>query len=281
MTEDLTVNCRWGKAFVRKYQGDESLPSIVALHGWLDNSASFEPMAPLLPHTTYALDLPGHGHSTHLPDGNWYHFIDYVEKTREIIKGLSIDSFILIGHSMGAAVAIILASTFPESVRQLIMIDGIGPLVTLPKETPKTLRQAILSREHLSNKKKRYFQSIDQAAELRKSVGGLSLKAATTLVKQQLKHDENGYSWTYDSKLSHKSSLRMTPDQLRAFYAELSCPTLLIKATNGILKNSSYKNYIEDLECIEEIELTGEHHLHMDHAELISDCAVNFLSSHK
>ncbi|MCM8531335.1 MAG: alpha/beta hydrolase [Lentisphaeraceae bacterium] len=281
MTEDLIVDCRWGKAFVRKYTGDESLPVIVALHGWLDNSASFEPLAPLLPNTVYALDLPGHGHSSHLADGNWYHFIDYVEKTREIIKGLSIDSYILVGHSMGAAVAMILSASFPEVVEKLIMIDGVGPLVTFPEETPDTLRQAILSREQRSTKKKRYFKSIEQAALLRKSIGGLSLEAATLLVKQQLTQNENGYLWTYDSKLSHKSSLRMTPHQLRAFYTELACPVLLIKATDGILKQNSYKPYIQNLENIQEIEVDGEHHLHMDHAGIIAVLIINFLDSPK
>lgn len=277
MTEAITVDCKWGKAFVRKYQGDENLPAIIALHGWLDNSASFEPLAPLLPNTVYALDLPGHGYSTHLPDGNWYHFIDYIEKTREIIKGLSIESFILVGHSMGAAIAMILASTFPTVVKKLVMIDGIGPLVTLPEDTPESLRQAILSREQVSNKKNRFFKTVEQAALLRKSVGGLSLEAATTLVKQQLKHDENGYSWSYDSKLSLKSSLRMTPSQLRAFYHDLACPTLLIKATDGILKSVDYKAYLQGLENIQEIELEGEHHLHMDKSTPVADLINHFL----
>ena len=41
---------------------------VLALHGWLDNAASFVPLAAQLPELDWALaDLPGHGLSDHLP----------------------------------------------------------------------------------------------------------------------------------------------------------------------------------------------------------------------
>ena len=44
----------------------EGAPRVLCLHGWLDNAASFVPLAPLLDRLdVVALDLPGHGHSEH------------------------------------------------------------------------------------------------------------------------------------------------------------------------------------------------------------------------
>lgn len=264
MTEDFYVNCRWGKAFVRKYLGDDSKTPIIALHGWLDNCASFEFLAEHINHPIYAMDLPGHGKSSHQDEGNWYHFIDYIEKCREAKNKITDVPMFLVGHSMGAAIGAIYASTFPEEVEKLIMIDGMGPLVNPPEKTPANFRKALLERSKIHTKKKRPFKSIEIAAKLRKSVGVLSEQSSLALVKQQLEKKENGYYWTYDTKLNFTSSLRITPEQLKAFYSELQCPVLLIKATDGLLSKVSYKKYLSKVYNLTEIELTGDHHLHMD-----------------
>ena len=53
--------------------GEAQGPKVLALHGWLDNAASFIPLAGQLPHLDLVmLDLPGHGRSAHLGPGAEY-----------------------------------------------------------------------------------------------------------------------------------------------------------------------------------------------------------------
>ena len=55
-----------GQKIAAKVWGNEAGIPTLALHGWLDNAASFEPIAPLLEQChLVAVDLPGHGLSDH------------------------------------------------------------------------------------------------------------------------------------------------------------------------------------------------------------------------
>lgn len=50
---------------------------MLGLHGWMDNAGTFDRLAPLLSPSIYfvAVELPGHGLSSHLPAGVPYHFV--------------------------------------------------------------------------------------------------------------------------------------------------------------------------------------------------------------
>ncbi|RZA29030.1 MAG: alpha/beta hydrolase, partial [Lysobacteraceae bacterium] len=53
--------------------GSQGRQKVLALHGWLDNAASFLPLATQLPELDLVmLDLPGHGRSAHLGPGADY-----------------------------------------------------------------------------------------------------------------------------------------------------------------------------------------------------------------
>src|SRR3546814_2132060 len=60
--------------------GREGAPRLLAVHGWLDNAASFIPMlAHLGDFDVVAIDLPGHGHSFHRPPGASYGLAEYLD----------------------------------------------------------------------------------------------------------------------------------------------------------------------------------------------------------
>jgi len=79
---------------------------VLALHGWLDNAASFVPLAAQLPDLgLVAIDLPGHGHSAHLPPGTQYNTPGAICHVLDVADALGWDRFVLLGHSMGAGIA--------------------------------------------------------------------------------------------------------------------------------------------------------------------------------
>ena len=127
-------------------QGDK--PLLLALHGWLDNSASFVPLAPYL---TYfhlvCVDLPGHGHSDH--KNTPYVFVDWLDDLYQITQAAGWSRFVLLGHSLGALIASAYAGVFPEQVERLILLEGLGPLSQPDDAVPEQLRRAILNRSSL------------------------------------------------------------------------------------------------------------------------------------
>lgn len=72
--EEFKFDVPWG-FIAGKWYGDRNKQPLLAFHGWQDNCGTFDRLIPLLPKTipVLAIDLPGHGRSSHFPTGMQYH----------------------------------------------------------------------------------------------------------------------------------------------------------------------------------------------------------------
>src|SRR5262249_52057361 len=159
---------------------------VLALHGWLDHAGSFERLAPLWPERhIIALDFPGHGHSEHLPASGTYHILDYVVWVGRLIHELGYPRIDLIGHSLGAAVASIVAGALPQSIERLLLVEGIGPLTESAEQQPPRLG-AYLAADSRPRNAKRTYGSIAEVATLRQQATDVSHEIAELLVARNL-----------------------------------------------------------------------------------------------
>jgi pimeloyl-ACP methyl ester carboxylesterase len=76
----------------------------------------------------HALDLRNHGKSFHADDFSYEIMVEDVKKHFEFHQ---LKDVLLLGHSMGGKVAMLLATTYPELVSKLIVAD-IGPKYYAP-----------------------------------------------------------------------------------------------------------------------------------------------------
>ena len=114
--EELEIQTSSIRLVAKCWSNPDGIP-VLAFHGWLDNAATFDNLAPLLPEfRILSLDLPGHGHSDHRPTGAAYYFIDMVMDVIEVADVLGWERFSLLGHSMGAGVATYLAGTLQDKI---------------------------------------------------------------------------------------------------------------------------------------------------------------------
>jgi len=79
--------------------------------------------------SVYALDLPGHGRSA----GNGYAtVVEYRAWLREFVDALALPTFVLAGHSMGGAIALDFALTYPQRLVGLGLVGASAQLRVAP-----------------------------------------------------------------------------------------------------------------------------------------------------
>ena len=101
-------------------------PPLLLLHGIRDLAWSMDPIAQALRdrYRVLSLDLRGHGTSEH-PGG--YTFPLYAADLHCVLDRLGIERATLVGHSLGGQIVCAYAGLFPERVRALVTIEGLGP----------------------------------------------------------------------------------------------------------------------------------------------------------
>ncbi len=122
--------------------GPESDDPVLLLHGYADCAATFQFVADELPSglPLVAVDWRGFGESARSPGGYW--FPDYTADLERMLDALCPRGPArIVGHSMGANVAMIYAGVRPGRVRALVNLEGFGLPRTQPSQAPARLAQ--------------------------------------------------------------------------------------------------------------------------------------------
>lgn len=108
------------------YEGGDG-PTIVLLHGFTSNKEVWLPVAKLLtPHFHLIIpDLPGWGESSRNASAS-YNIDAQAARLDGFVQSLRLQRFILVGHSMGGAIAGVYASEHPQHVAELALVDSFG-----------------------------------------------------------------------------------------------------------------------------------------------------------
>ncbi|MCA0392990.1 MAG: alpha/beta hydrolase [Proteobacteria bacterium] len=263
-------------------QGEAGQPRVLALHGWLDNAASFIPLAAHLPGIELvAPDLPGHGRSAHLPPGADYSFAGAVHDVLDIADALGWERFALLGHSMGAGIASLVAAACPQRIERLVAIEALGALPEAPEHTVARMREAVAAGRALPGKRLRVFADLDTPVRARTlgHVVAVSEAAARLLVERGVRAVDGGWVWSSDPRLTLPTMVRMTEAQVRALVAGIECPTRVIYADppQPYLpepRRSEHAALLPNGDCIV---MPGSHHLHMEQPAAVAAAIGAFL----
>ena len=278
--DELRVATRFGDLAALQW-GGVAAPPLLALHGWLDNAASFSRLAPLLAagRRVIALDLPGHGHSAHLPKSvHRYSNLDQVDHVLDFADALELEHFDLLGHSLGAGIASLTAAAAPARVGKLLLIEGLGPLADDGAQTLSRWRDGHAQRE-APRRPPRVFASIEVAVRARVVAGGLDAEEARPIVERNLREVDGGFSWRSDPRLRLATPLRIDEMQLRRLLAGIEAPTLLLLAepATPYLPSALMGARAACVTDIRVAHIRGPHHLHIRHAQETAEQMTRFL----
>ncbi len=253
---------------------------LLALHGWLDNAASFAPLADAWPDCEIvALEFAGHGRSGHLPAGGWYHFVDYLDDALAALDALGDTPMSLLGHSLGGAVATCLAAACPERVDRLLLIEALGPLAGTPGRGAQALREAVAARRAMAGKQRRVFADPAHAVAARLQANRMERHSAERLVERGIEAVDGGWIWSSDPRLTAFSPARFSEALVQEWIAAIEAPTLVVAAEqhppyfDALLREERLARLRDGRAIV----LPGHHHLHMDTPAAVAASLRQFL----
>ena len=263
---------RWG--------ADDDRP-VLALHGWLDNAASFSRLAPMLDGLqVVALDLTGHGRSQHRPAAANHHFVDWVPEVAAAADALGWERFSLLGHSMGAGISTLVSAAYPERVARAALLEGAGPMAAPAEEAAEQLRLALADERRAAESSARVFPDFESAVGARARDTDLDHDSARLLVERGTDAADGGVRFTHDMRLKTRSRVRFTEGQVHALLAAIECPVLALRALQGWpFPEDIVRRRLEFITNLETVEVDGGHHVHLTHPERVAPVVNRFLLS--
>uniref|UniRef100_A0A3Q1EGD0 Serine hydrolase like n=1 Tax=Acanthochromis polyacanthus TaxID=80966 RepID=A0A3Q1EGD0_9TELE len=289
---ELSVLVPWGEIRGKAWGPDHGHP-VLCLHGWADNCGSFNTLIPLLPTECryVAVDMPGHGLSSHRPPGVFYSFPAYVADVRRVVDDLGWTKFSIIGHSMGSNIAAMFSALFPEVVDGLVLLDFPGFFPTVMSDIPKIMKQGIEEMLQFDKGKKdnQRVYTYEKAAE-RLSTANPTLTEASvrTLLERGLTQTEGGFVFSRDLRVNFKNIVRTTLEQGLEMQSRIQAAVLVVLADKGFVAGLSKTNehklitqLLQDYRGRNHSVVTvpGDHHVHLNNPEAVAPLISDFLQT--
>lgn len=278
-----------------KWWGPRNVRPIVCLHGWQDNAGTFDTLIPLLPpHMSFlALDLPGHGYSSRIPDGMTYQPMNVFYLLNFVINEYGWKKISLMSHSMGSVLQYPYAAIFPTKVDFLISFDALKPQIfrdevlisMLSDLTPELLKADLRNQEKSEPPSYSYEETIDRLFE--GAVNSITRESCPFLLQRNLRKSAkfpDKYYFARDSRLKYGTGFLWSQDVNKRLAQNLTMPFLFIKATESPYweKKRYYDEVIEILERnnprFELRYVEGTHHVHLSHPERVAPVVTDFLN---
>jgi pimeloyl-ACP methyl ester carboxylesterase len=169
------------------------------------------------------VDQRGHGDSEWAPPTH-YHLHDYYEDLRAVLQARGLERVTLVGHSLGARVALLHTHLHPEQVRRLVLVDmGAG--------LPGSIGERDFSRI-TETPPPQDFASHAEATDYLRGILRIGPRELIeeSVVNGMRQLPDGRYTWKYDPALGGRPQPRPGAREWDLWEAArgIDCPTLLL-----------------------------------------------------
>ena len=216
--------------------GNDGAPTLVLVHGGRDHCRNWDWVAGRLRDRWHivAPDLRGHGDSAWSEDGE-YSLSANVYDLAQLIHQLNAGPVTLVGHSYGGNIALRYAGIYPEMVKKLVAIEGLGPSPKIMAERAKVsvaqrMREWIDQKRAAAGRTPRKYPNLETAYQRMKEENSyLSDEQARHLTIHGISQNEDGtYSWKFDNYFRVMTPYDLPQEQVEDLWGAIACPTLLL-----------------------------------------------------
>ena len=219
---------RAGELNFHYVQWGEKGPPVLFIHGLTANAFCFQSFADALApdHHVIAYDLRGRGESDKPATG--YSVPLHAADLAQLIDAFGIERPIIVGHSLGAMIALYFAATYPQLLSKLVLIDAGAPL---PDEQPDWLKASIERLGIPTPSFEAYLARLKMAPFL----GPYWNDYADIYIEHDVRHNHDGSVVAKTSfACVFEEAQNFHQARPREMWSQVQAPTLLLRAGQGL-----------------------------------------------
>jgi pimeloyl-ACP methyl ester carboxylesterase len=204
---------------------------IICIHGLTANWHFWDCLASALAphHKVLAMDLRGRGLSDKPLTG--YSIEHHCKDILSLIEDLGLKQLALMGHSLGAFISLVFSARYPQRVDRLILVDGGGKL------TKTQMAKVFAGIKPSLDRLGKTFPSFEDYISQMKQAPYLQPwnSYMETYFQYEVEKVKGGLRSRVHPKHIEEEAKNLGKVDSRQFYKKVTSPTLILRATKGLL----------------------------------------------
>lgn len=254
--------------------GEPSAPPVVFLHGLMGHRRDWDALIDRVGarYRVIVVDQRGHGRAAWTPT---YRLSELAGDAIGLIEQFGVGPVPVVGHSMGAMVALAVAARRPELVERIALIDFVPESLTtdFAHQLPEALAALAEAR----------YRSVDEAVVEWRAGNPL---AQVDLLRNYVAHalvagTDGALRWGFDAYGLQSFITGVTPDEMWAAIDAVACPALVVRGEHSPLTTRAQVEAVaRRLGDAHVVEISGGgHDLGVEQPDAVTDAALAFLAA--